>query len=101
MARLIRPDGTEQQVHPRGGRWTLEELQAHVGGYVQEMPGVRGLRMLFDEEGQMKELPFNAKATEIVLNAVREEARRRNCRLRYEPRIVGNALVLDKGERTR
>lgn len=100
MAILIRPDGTENHVTPkRGNRWTLEELQEHVGGSIEQMPGVRGLRMLFDEEGQLKGLPFNAVATAIVMEAVLAEAERRGCGLRYHPRIVGNALVLEPGEK--
>jgi hypothetical protein len=100
MARLIRTDGTEAHVTPkRGNRWTLLELQQHVGGYIEEMPGVGGLRILFDEEGQLKNLPFNAVATAIVMEAVLAEAQRRGCGLRYQPRIVGNALVLEPGER--
>ena len=100
MARLIRPDGTEERVTPRkGNRWTLDELQHHIGGYIEQMPGVPGLRILFDEEGQLKGLPFNEVATDIVMTAVLAEAQRRGCGLRYHPRIVGNALVLDDGER--
>jgi hypothetical protein len=99
MARLIRPDGTEEDVKPKRGRkWTLDELQAHVGGFIQEFP-VDGLTMLVDEEGLLKGLPLNAAATDLVMGFVLAEARRRGCGLRYHPRIVGNALVIDPGER--
>lgn len=70
-----------------------------LGGFIEQMPGVPGLRMLFDEEGQLKGLPFNAVATAIVMEAVLAEAQRRGCGLRYHPRIVGNALVLEPGEK--
>jgi hypothetical protein len=99
MARLIRPDGTEERVTPKRGRkWTLDELQAHVGGFIQEFP-VEGLSMLVDEEGLLKCLEYNEVATDLVMSFVIAEARRRGCGLRYQPRIVGVALVIDPGER--
>ena len=99
MARLIQPDGTETQVTPKGKKWTLAEMQLLIGGDIQEMPGVRGLRMYFDEEGKLKSLPLNQKATEIVQQAVREEAARRQCGIRYMPVLVGNVLILEAGDR--
>lgn len=61
MATLYKTDGTVETVKPaRGNKWTLDELQQHVGGMIELMPAVAPLRMLFDEEGRVKQRPFNA-----------------------------------------
>ena len=92
MAVLVTPDGKETKVQPRGKRWGLEELQEHVGGYIEKMPGVEPT-ILFDEDGKRKNLPFNAKATQRV-NALLEGQV-----LRYIPQLVGNVLFLEPGEK--
>jgi hypothetical protein len=68
MARLIKVDGTETVLLPKHGmRWTLKELQDAVGGYIELMPDMPPtFRMVFDEEGRQKQLPVNAKATELL-----------------------------------
>jgi hypothetical protein len=93
MAKLIKTDGTETEVHPVGKRWTLQELQGHVGGYIEMMPGIGKMRMLLDEEGLLKMKPVNRKATDIVLGILAGKV------LRYEPLIVGDVLILEKGEK--
>ena len=93
MARLIRSDGTETIVTPVGKRWTLKELQTHVGGYIEFMPGIGKIRMILDEEGRLKQKPENQKATDIVMEALRGKI------LRYQPVIVGDVLILEKGEK--
>ena len=92
MARLIRSDGTETIVTTIGKRWTLKELQTHVGGFIEIMPGI-ALRMILDEEGLIKMKPINHKATDIVMEALRGKL------LRYQPVIVGDVLILEKGEK--
>ena len=38
MAILIQPDGSNDEVVPEDGqRFTLQELQAHVGGYIENV----------------------------------------------------------------
>ena len=43
---------------------TLEQAQAIVGGWI-EMITVGDMQVLFDEEGLMKQLPLNEKASEM------------------------------------
>ena len=94
MARLIRPDGTEDHVTPANGKtFTLEEMQRYVGGYIELMPGVAPMRMIVDEEGQLKNKPVNVKATALVFERLKGQ------KLRYLPTIVGDVLVLEPGER--
>jgi hypothetical protein len=43
---------------------TLEQAQAIVGGWI-EMITVGDMQILFDEEGLLKQLPLNEKASEM------------------------------------
>jgi hypothetical protein len=49
------------------GKFSLEQLQEAVGGYIEVVPGhlgeAEGLLMLADEEGLMKGLPINQMAS--------------------------------------
>ena len=69
MARLIKTDGTSTFVKPnKGERFTLEELQALVGGLIEIVPHIpqaprRPYDMLCNEEGLIHGLPFNHKAS--------------------------------------
>ncbi len=63
MATLIKPDGATSQVAPASGEsFTLEELQAFVGGYIQIIP-VGSLLYVLNEEGKLDGLPANQAAT--------------------------------------
>jgi len=93
MAILIKVDGTETKVSPKRAAWTLEEFQKIVGGYFTIMPGVRPLRMIMDEEGDLRGKEINQKATDMVRLALKDKP------LRYNPVIRGDVLVLEKGER--
>lgn len=73
---VIRANGTEAEVKPKGKRLSLEEMQAAVGGYIERVT-IRGGEIYVDEEGLLKGLPLNQKASEL---AGRD--------------LVGNALVL-------
>lgn len=60
MATLFMANGTIKHVVPENGKtFTLEELQQHVGGYVELIPGVKhllqGCMMLADEEALIKD----------------------------------------------
>jgi uncharacterized protein DUF3846 len=84
MAKLIQPDGTTQHVSPTsGGKFTLEELQGFVAGYIQIVPMVprQTFDMLVNEEGLLLDLPLNAKASILAGQA-----------------IAGNALCLSREE---
>ena len=93
MAKLIKSDGTEIDVFPIGKRWTLQELQNHVGGYIEMMPGVGKMRIILDEEGRLKNKPVNQKATQMITEILRFKP------LRYQPVIVGDVLILEKVEK--
>lgn len=77
---LIPADGLLRAVYPKGDKWTLEELQALVGGYIEPLYRTNclpGNLMLVDEDGLSKGLPVNNRAT---LKAGRQ--------------IVGTALIV-------
>jgi hypothetical protein len=90
MATLIHPDGKEQQVLPEGKKWTLEELQKHIGGYIELVPGPKR-RIIVNEDGILLNLPFNPKATEA--------ARLLSPRSQSRHRLYGPVLILDVGEK--
>ena len=82
MATLIKADGTETEVKPsKGSSFKLEELQKHVGGYIEPVRLVDGKTMLVDEDGRSKQLPYNEGASK-----------------RAGQTIVGNALIVNGRE---
>lgn len=67
MAQLIKADGTVQEITPKSGKkFSLEELQKFVGGYIQVFNIGKGKIIIMDEEGKMKNRPVNQKATKIL-----------------------------------
>jgi hypothetical protein len=64
---LYRADGEVLEVHPAKGRkFQLPELQKHVGGYIELVPGTakRGKPIAFcNEEGNLHGLPWNRVAS--------------------------------------
>lgn len=81
MAFWIKTDGTIQEVKPaQGASFTLEELQAMVGGFIEVNRTHTGDFMVFNEDGKGKALPYNEQATE---------------RFRYGKfdRIVGDVVI--------
>lgn len=77
---LVPAVGLLKAVYPKGEKWTLAELQAHVGGYIEPIYRTKcapGNLMLVDEDGLSKGLPVNNRAT---LKAGRQ--------------IVGTALIV-------
>ena len=47
--------------------WTLAQMQAFVGGFVERVPcTVPHRALLCDEEGLLKDKPVNANATKLV-----------------------------------
>lgn len=66
MATHIKADGTEKKVNPKSGKkFTLEELQGFVGGYV-EIVNLGGRTMLVNEDGIPKKLTVNVKASMLA-----------------------------------
>jgi hypothetical protein len=70
MATLYEPSGRDSDYTPRNGKkFTLAELQALVGGYIEmvRIPGDAGKRVLFvDEDGRLKGLKPNVRASQIA-----------------------------------
>ena len=66
-------------VEPEGKTWTLKEMQDFVGGYarVHAAPNHPGWVLVVNEDGKLKDLPFNKNATDLY---------------QYEP-IVGDVLL--------
>ena len=62
MATLIKADGTETELKPAKKSLSLDELQAAVGGWIEQIRLGRDV-MLVNEEGTMRELPINEKAS--------------------------------------
>jgi hypothetical protein len=67
MALLIKADGTFEEVAPvstaKRPKFKLEELQGHIGGYVEIIYLRDGRMMLVDEDGRIKKLALNRRAT--------------------------------------
>jgi hypothetical protein len=96
MANLYKADGTVSVVTPsKGSRWTLGELQGHVGGCIELMPGLRKVRVIMNQEAALRGLPVNRRATDLVLELLATTP----APLRYVPVIRGDVLVLTPGER--
>lgn len=86
MATLYKTDGTIEEVKPRlGSQFELEELQTIVGGWIEIVRTVDGDNMVINEEGKLKRLDLNIKATRIYQHG------------RHDP-IVGPALVVSRRE---
>jgi hypothetical protein len=63
---VITPEGVETVVTPKNGTdFSLKECQASVGGYIETVPTWDGRLMILNEEGKLKGLPRNAKATAL------------------------------------
>ena len=83
MARLIRTDGTSQELQPANGvYWDLKELQILVGGYIEVVSTLDGKFMVIDDEGKLKRKSLNKEATRMYLYG------------RNDP-IAGEAVVID------
>ena len=64
MATLYNADGSTVKVSPANGRaFTLAELQALVGGFIELVPGTAQRPALCNEEGRLARLPFNDEAS--------------------------------------
>ena len=85
-ATLILTDGTSQEVVPANGKtFTLAELQAFVGGYIEihHMPAARQV-IVINEDGRAEHLPTNDKATIAAYHL-------HTC----QRGVLGNALICD------
>ena len=71
MATLLATDGSTSTHYPENPpEWTLEELQAFVDGYIEELHGPGGVLGFCNEEGRLREMPVNAQASRTFGRAV-------------------------------
>jgi hypothetical protein len=78
--KLLKADGSVQDYPPAASKYTLEEMQAAVGGYIEIVNLGSGHLMVLNEEGKLGGgMPRNNLATELY-GVPRDH-------------IVGNALV--------
>lgn len=83
MATLFKVGEKPKTIEPKNGSdFQLEEVWDLIGGYVQVVTLHNGEILLCDEDGLLKQLPFNSKATDYVA---------KHCV--YPHMIVGTALV--------
>ncbi len=78
-------NGSETWVRPKNKKsFSLEELQRLVGGYIEIIQTkIQGKVMVINEEGKLKELPVNMKATGLYIYGDHDK-------------IVGDVLLIDK-----
>lgn len=63
---VIKENGTIQKIEPKNGeKFSLEELQKTVGGYIEIGRTHDGDFLVMDEEGKLKGKGLNEKATEL------------------------------------
>lgn len=71
MATLIPTVGNIQEVLPRTGEaFTLEELKAIVGGYIEVLRVAPDSVMFLNEDGKRLQLPVNFRATTLMRAAL-------------------------------
>lgn len=91
VGRLIKPDGTEETIRPeKGGKFSLEELQKAVGGYIELVHFAPGHRLghysaYANEDGLGLGLLYNRKASEMYQRGYSEQVG-----------IVGNLLIVTR-----
>ncbi len=61
---IIKADGTQVPYAPADGRaFTLKEMQAAVGGYIERVGTYQNKGIWANEEGRLRGLPVNEKAS--------------------------------------
>jgi hypothetical protein len=67
LATLIRTNGAEETVTPANGKvFSLEEMQAFVGGDIQLLTLPDGREIVLAEEGKVLGMPENPKGTLLL-----------------------------------
>ncbi len=89
MAKLIKANGSEQEVHQANGKtFTAEELQGYVGGYI-ELVKIGTKDMYMDENGKFKQaMNINRRATDLAIMAGITDG----------DFVVGDVVLCDPGE---
>lgn len=88
MATVFEVDGSRRDVHPATPpSFTLEELQALVGGPIELVTTYDDNVFFINEEGKLRGLPYNAQATVYLAH-----------RLLPGDYIVGPAVLMSEQE---
>lgn len=88
MSIWIRADGNVEVVEPENGStYSLKELNAFVGGYIELVYLSNGQLMVLNEEGKINDLPFNSLATALY-----------NPHSVFQDYVVGDVLVCQQNE---
>lgn len=89
MATLLKTTGEQVTVSPANGKkFTLEELQGFVSGYIERIDLENGKAMYINEDGKALQLESNFAATLSL--------KRRGCL--DSDYIAGDAVILDYSE---
>lgn len=89
MATLIRATGEQMTVKPAsGGKFTLEELQGFVSGFIERIDLQNGKAMYINEDGKAMQMKRNIEATVCL--------QQRGCLL--GDYIAVDAVILDYSE---
>lgn len=92
MAKIYKTDGTKEDVFPKeNGKFSLEEMQEIVGGYIETIDLPSGMVMVLNEEGKLEGLEKNEVATEIWKREFPIEDYPDN----NDELVVGNVLLTD------
>ena len=71
---------------------TLKEAQAYVGGYVEGISFPNGDYLIINEEGKLKNLPFNEEASKLWKDTFDND----NYITGRDDFVVGNAILIKK-----
>jgi len=100
VGHLYIPNGSFKVIKPGNGKkFTLEELQKAVGGYLQKLhPGLKGCHTMYcDEDGISKRLPPNPHTWSVINANVYERSVWPNGSKMYPRdtwRVLGNILAI-------
>lgn len=105
MAQLIHPNGQVERLAPAKRKFSLDELQKAVGGYIEMLDvwvtrskahdpfrlSGRGdrvrLRLVLNEEGKLRGLPYNPAATALLGHYA------------ISDHLVGSVVVVETGDK--
>lgn len=76
MAKLYKTNGEVVEITPADGKkFTLEEAQKYVNGYVELVRLKYGEQLICNEEAICLDMPYNNKATEVLAESYGESCR--------------------------
>lgn len=64
---ILHSDGSKTAVHPHeNGKFSLEQLQKYVGGYIEVINLTEDRVLIVNEDGKFAGHPFNEQATQLA-----------------------------------